>query len=88
MQLQINNPKLTIIKTNIMSDRSTTLERSSQWEEICFPVSAVQLSTLLPKEYILLANDRRMAIVGETEKGRKHIYALQSEEYSLIPNSL
>jgi hypothetical protein len=71
-----------------MSDRSTTLERSSQWDEICFPVSTVQLSSLLPGEYALLANDRRMAIVGETVKGRKNIYALQSEEYSLIPNSL
>jgi hypothetical protein len=67
---------------------STSLEQVHTWEDICFPVEAVQLTSLLPEGYELLASDRQTAIIGETRVGHKDIFALQSKEYSLIPNEL
>jgi hypothetical protein len=51
-------------------------------------VEAVPLASLLPEGYELLASDRQLAITGETRAGHKDIFALQSKEYSLIPNQL
>jgi hypothetical protein len=67
---------------------STDLEKVSGWDEICFPVQTVTLSSLLSEEYELLASDRQMAVVGETGIRHKSIFALQSKDYSLIPNQL
>jgi len=71
-----------------MSFVSTTLERASKWEEICFPVRSVPLTDLLPAGYELLATDRRTAVVAEGSPGRFQILALQGGDYSLIPNQL
>ncbi|QHT71498.1 hypothetical protein GXP67_34980 [Rhodocytophaga rosea] len=71
-----------------MSFISTSLEQASSWEDICFPIEAVELSSLLPEGYQLLATDRQIAIIGDSHLGGKDIFALQSKEYSLIPNSL
>jgi len=67
---------------------STSLERADKWEQICFPVQTLQLSELLPATYELLATDRQMAIVGESEPGNFQVFALQGKDYSLIPNTI
>jgi hypothetical protein len=71
-----------------MSQQSILLDTATQWDALCFDVKAERLSDLLPEQYELLPNDRKFAIVGEMQEGRKSIFALQSEDYSLIPNKL
>ncbi|MBF9144377.1 hypothetical protein [Hymenobacter properus] len=71
-----------------MSQQSITLDRTTQWEPICFPVETKPLIELLPEGYALLPSDRRLAIIGEMSPGHKSIFALQSAEYSLVPNEL
>ena len=71
-----------------MSQQSITLDRATKWDAICFPVASVPLATLLPTDYQLLPADRQRAIVGEMKEGQKSIFAIQSEDYSLVPNSL
>ena len=67
---------------------STSLERASKWDQICFPVRTLPLTDLLPEGYELLATDRQMAVVGESDPGRFQVFALQGKDYSLIPNQL
>lgn len=71
-----------------MSQKSTALDRANIWEPICFPVETVRLSTLLPADHQLIPTDRQLAIVGEVTEGTKSIFALQSADYSLVPNAL
>ncbi|KAA5541982.1 hypothetical protein [Adhaeribacter rhizoryzae] len=71
-----------------MSTQSTNLEKASSWNSICFPVKEVKLQDLLPASYKLLPSDRQRAIVGFMPDGTQHIFALQSNEYTLIPNDL
>ncbi|MFD1470228.1 hypothetical protein ACFQ48_18520 [Hymenobacter caeli] len=71
-----------------MSQQSISLDRATKWDAICFPVEAVKLADLLPADYQLLPADRQRAIVGEMKEGQKSIFALQSEDYSLVPNAL
>jgi hypothetical protein len=70
-----------------MSTKSTKLEQASKWDTICFPVEVVPLVDLLNEPY-LLPSDRNRAVVGEMTPGRKTIFAMQSGEYTLIPNKL
>jgi hypothetical protein len=70
-----------------MSQKSAILDRATQWDKICFPVESVPVATLLPEGYSLRASDRAQAIVGSIDD-QKHIFAFQSNDYSLIPNSL
>jgi hypothetical protein len=67
---------------------STSLERASKWDEICFPVRTLPLTGLLPAGYELLATDRQTAVVGESGPGRFRVFALQGKDYSLIPNGV
>jgi hypothetical protein len=67
---------------------STSLERASQWEQICFPVYTLPVAQLLPANYELLATDRQTAVVGESEPGNFQVFALQGKDYSLIPNKI
>lgn len=71
-----------------MSQKSAILDRASQWDKICFPVESVPVASFLPEGYSLRASDRARAIVGSMEDDTKHIFAFQSNDYSLIPNSL
>jgi hypothetical protein len=67
---------------------STSLERASKWDQICFPVRTLQLADLLPSGYELLATDRQTAVVGESDPNRFQVFALQGKDYSLIPNQV
>jgi hypothetical protein len=69
-----------------MSTQSTNLEKATSWDSICFPVQEEKLQELLPGSYKLLPSDRQRAIVGYMPDGTKHIFALQSDEYTLISN--
>jgi hypothetical protein len=71
-----------------MSQQSIILDRSAQWDAICFPVATEPLASLLPAGYQLLPTDRQRAVVGEMTPGIKSIFALQSDEYSLVPNEV
>ncbi|WP_026461331.1 hypothetical protein [Adhaeribacter aquaticus] len=71
-----------------MSTQSTNLEKANNWDAICFPVKEEKLQTLLPGNYNLLPSDRQRAIVGSMPDGTQHIFALQSDEYTLISNDL
>lgn len=71
-----------------MSTQSTNLEKATAWDNICFPVKEARLQSLLPDNYNLLPSDRQRAIVGSMPDGTQHIFALQSNEYTLIPNQL
>ncbi|WP_026461442.1 hypothetical protein [Adhaeribacter aquaticus] len=71
-----------------MSTQSTNLDKSTFWDNICFPVQEEKLQDLLPGSYKLLPSDRQRAIVGYMPNGTQHIFALQSHEYTLIPNEL
>lgn len=69
-----------------MSTKSARLEEAIKWDDICFPVKTAPLGELLNGPYHL-PTDRSHAIVGEV-LGEPTIFALQSGEYTLIPNSL
>ncbi|MBA9079131.1 hypothetical protein ACFSC6_07970 [Rufibacter sediminis] len=71
-----------------MSTQSTNLDKATSWDNICFPVKEEKLQSLLPDNYNLLPSDRQRAIVGTMPDGTQHIFALQSDEYTLIPNQL
>ncbi|WP_181308338.1 hypothetical protein [Rufibacter sp. XAAS-G3-1] len=71
-----------------MATQSAHLERSTSWEQLCFPVREEKLQALLPGSYQLLPSDRQRAIVGAMPDGTQHVFALQSDEYTLIPNEL
>ncbi|MBC3538956.1 hypothetical protein ACFSC6_10460 [Rufibacter sediminis] len=71
-----------------MTTQSAPLERSTSWEQLCFPVREEKLQVLLPESYRLLPSDRQRAIVGAMPDGTQHVFALQSDEYTLIPNAL
>ncbi|MBT9394413.1 hypothetical protein KLP40_14675 [Hymenobacter sp. NST-14] len=68
--------------------QSVILDRSLLWDPICFPVERQPLSQLLPEDVKLLPSDRQTAIVGEMTPGQSSIFALQSKDYTLIPNAL
>lgn len=70
-----------------MSTKSTTLEHVHEWDKICFPVEVKPLADLLAGPY-LVPNDRSRAVVGEVTPGQQTIFAMQSGEYTLIPNQL
>lgn len=70
-----------------MSTQSTLLEKASQWDTICYPVTTEPLASLLNGEY-RLPSDRSRAVVGEVTPGQKTIFAVQSGEYTLISNQL
>ncbi len=70
-----------------MPSVSTRPSVSSQWDDICFPVRAVPFTELLP-DYEMVATDRQQLIIGEPVGRKPIIYAAQSNEYSIIPNSL
>jgi hypothetical protein len=69
-----------------MATQSTILEKATSWDSICFPVMEEKLQDLLPGSYKLLPSDRQRAIVGYMPNGIQHVFALQSDEYTLIPN--
>ena len=62
------------------------LSRADKWDSICFPVSTQPTAKLLSSAYAL-PTDRAQAVVGELN-GLPTIFALQSADYTLIPNSL
>lgn len=71
-----------------MATQSTNLEKANSWDQICFPVQEEKLQDLLPGSYKLLPSDRQRAIVGYMPDGTQHVFALQSDEYTLISNDL
>lgn len=70
-----------------MASVSTRPSISSQWDDICFPVRAVPFTEVLPN-YDIVATDRQQLIIGEPNGRKPVVYAAQSNEYSIIPNSL
>lgn len=60
---------------------------SSKWDDICFPVRAVPFTDILP-DYDIVATDRQLLVIGEPTGRKPVVYAAQSNEYSIIPNSL
>ncbi|MCF2444057.1 hypothetical protein L0657_08825 [Dyadobacter sp. CY345] len=60
---------------------------STNWEDICYPVSPVWLSDILP-DYDIIATDRQQLIVGEPLGGRKTVFGIQSADYAIISNIL
>jgi hypothetical protein len=70
------------------TQKSTLLDRSNQWDNICFPVESVPATSILLPGFEVLATDRARAIVGTMGDNTKQIFAFQSSEYSLIPNAL
>lgn len=70
-----------------MSVKSSKLDQTQEWDKLCFDVSVQPLAELLTDQY-RLPNDRSRAVVGVNEAGEKTIYAIQSGEYTLIPNQL
>ena len=69
-----------------MATVSSAPEKANQWETICFPVESVQLTDLLP-DYAVASSDRQKLVIGEPG-GQRTIYAVQSNEYTIVPNSL
>ncbi|GAB4019418.1 hypothetical protein GCM10028808_57100 [Spirosoma migulaei] len=70
-----------------MASVSNTPQKTNTWDEICFPVESVRLASILP-DYAILPSDRQHAIVGSPATGKPTIYAIQSEDYSVVPNEL
>jgi hypothetical protein len=65
---------------------------TSDWETICFPVASVPVGRVITEPYRMIPTDRQRMIVGnppvhEGQPGEKHIFAVQSAGYSLIPNA-
>ncbi|GAA4418786.1 hypothetical protein GCM10023187_52530 [Nibrella viscosa] len=71
-----------------MTTTSNTLTTSSSWDTICFPVRAERLCDYLPNDFQVLASDRRRIVVGDLPNGAKGVFAVQSEDYSIVPNAL
>ena len=67
---------------------ATAIATVSAWEKLCYPVSLQPLGTLLSQAGVQLPTDRCQAVVAEQVPGITSILAIQSKEYSLIPNSL
>jgi len=61
--------------------------RSTSWADICYSVEAVPFADLVPG-YEVRATDRQRLIVGRPEGQKPVIFAAQSNQYSIIPNSL
>ena len=70
-----------------MSATSTSFSRTDDWEHICFPV-AVQAFSDIATGYTVAATDRQRLVVGQPQPGQNVIYAVQSNEYTLIPNTV
>ena len=60
---------------------------TGSWDDICYPVSPVWLTDILP-DYDIMATDRQQLIVGQAPGGRKTIFGIQSADYAIIPNVL
>ena len=60
---------------------------TDSWDDICYPVSPVWLSDILP-DYDIIATDRQQLVVGEPVGGRKTVFGIQSADYAIIPNVL
>lgn len=60
---------------------------SDTWDDICYPISPVWLTDILP-DYDIIATDRQQLIVGELPGGRKTVFGIQSADYAIIPNVL
>ena len=69
---------------DVSRDLDTT---ATGWDSLCYPVAVKPLGSLL-SEAMQLPTDRCMAVVGEPVPGKQSILAIQSAEYSLIPNQL
>lgn len=61
-------------------------QRTTSWDDICYPVNPVWLADLLP-EYDIMATDRQQLVVGQLNGGRRTIFGIQSADYSIIPNA-
>ena len=70
-----------------MASVSTTPLKTDTWSEICFPVESVRLIDMLPG-YQIVPSDRQNAIVGYPTGSNPVVYAIQSEQYSIVPNTL
>ncbi|MDF7815562.1 MULTISPECIES: hypothetical protein [Hymenobacter] len=70
-----------------MSTKATLLDHATEWDKICFPIEVAPLVNLLNEPY-LVPSDRSRAVIGEVTPGQKTIFAMQSGEYTLIPNTL
>lgn len=70
-----------------MPSVSTTPKKTSEWNDICFTVNSVPLSQLLP-DFAVIPTDRQNAVIGYPETGKPMIYAVQSKDYSIVPNYL
>lgn len=70
-----------------MASVSTTPQKTDVWNEICFPVEAVKLIDFMPG-YEILPSDRQQVIIGYPSDHKRVVYAVQSSDYSIIPNEL
>lgn len=69
------------------ASNNNRLLTTTNWETICFPVSSVPVAQVIQEPYQMIPSDRQRMIVGDKPNGDKHIYAVQSAGYSLVPNS-
>lgn len=60
---------------------------TSAWEDVCYPVYTTPFTNLVP-DYELVATDRQQLVVGEPAGRKPVIFAVQSNEYSIIDNSM
>lgn len=70
-----------------MASVSTTPQKTDLWSEICFPVESVKLSEFMPG-FEILPSDRQQVIIGYPSDVKRVVYAIQSSDYSIVPNDL
>ena len=65
---------------------STEPRITGHWGDICYPVESMWLTDLLPG-YDIIATDRQQLVVGHIPGGRKTLFAIQSADYTIVPNA-
>ena len=70
------------------ANTNNQLLTTSSWDTICFPVQSVPVDSVLDETYRMIPNDRQRLIVGTMPDDKRHIFAVQSPRYSLVPNAI
>lgn len=70
------------------ANTNNQLLTSSSWDTICFPVQSVPFNSVLDDSFRMIPNDRQRLIVGNMPDDKRHIFAVQSPGYSLVPNAI
>ena len=74
------------------ASQNNQLLTTTDWETICFPVKSVPVGQIIREPYRMIPSDRQRMIVGthpsaDSQPAEKHVFAVQSAGYSLVPNS-